>query len=273
MFGFGGKKIRSSRLKEKIRKKRIKTVGITVMVLFVLFMTPFSLSRLDYFAIKSVSVDGNQTVLTGAVVSSVTEGMSKKIWGLYPKSHVALLSVRSIEEKLHAEFPKIKEVNVSRKNMNELAVSVSEREPFALWCYSIDSTNCLYIDDNAFAYEQAPAFTSNIFMKFVTDRQEMALAKTVLPAEEFARIKYAIKYLENETLPVSLIDVKTDGDADFYLSRGGKILFKVEEIQNEISNLESVLHDDSLGLRGEDGITALYIDLRFGNKVYYKKLP
>ena len=72
-------------------------------------------------------------------------------------------------------------------------------------------------------------------------------------------------------LDPSFIVVKNDGDAELYLGsrvNSSKIIFKLNaDIEKTAQNLGLVLESEEL--KGKIG-TLKYIDLRFGNKVYFK---
>ena len=71
--------------------------------------------------------------------------------------------------------------------------------------------------------------------------------------------------------PVWLL-TKNDGDMELVLEGGSRILFsRSEDLRKALENLQALLSENVLGVPKEQLSLSLdYIDLRFGNKIFYK---
>lgn len=95
------------------------------------------------------------------------------------------------------------------------------------------------------------------------------LGSEYMEVEEFNGFQLFNKSLNNIGLkPVLLLKVDSR-DYNMWLESGTKIQFSKEQsLTTLLDNLESILNSESLTNESIKNIE--YIDLRFGNKVYYK---
>ena len=189
----------------------------------------------------------------------------------YPKN--------SIKKELRNEFKRLKNINLFIKDKRILEVSVTEREALYTWCgenLPEDGTmkeeqTCYFMDENGYVFDEAPYFSGNVYFRFFGSLSESYFTPGI-----FAKI-ISFKDFLSKIDPVSLY-LKTDEDIEIYLKSNRlppdapKIIFKKDFNLEKLSeNLEAALSTEPLLSDFKNKRSSLlYIDLRYGNKVYFK---
>lgn len=142
-----------------------------------------------------------------------------------------------------------------------------ERNPFALLC---KEEQCVYIDKDGYIFEKAPYFSGEIFLKFFDERdnnQGLALNRVLLSKDQFENINKFKDLINHEEIYISAVFLKNDGNFEFKTTEGW--LIKLDERNDQkisFENLKISLEQEIKEKRKDLD----YIDLRFGNKVFYK---
>lgn len=259
------------------RKARLIRTGIGVVVVLVLIGGAAWLSHIEGLEIQTITVSGH-SVITEA---EIRETVARTISGTYPlwfaRDNIALYPANGVRAALHDAFPRIREVVLAREDMTTLAVSVTEREPHALWCgenfIPIDEITgaCHFVDENGFIFAKAPDFTGTVFFRYfgaIPDGEP--LGTQFLPTNEFRNLTFFLETLESELKePAFALSVIDGVEYEVRLENGGMLLFKRNQ------DFGAVLQNTKAAFRSEafeenDRATLNYLDLRFGNKVYFK---
>jgi hypothetical protein len=225
-----------------------------------------SLFYVERLKIKDVIVEGVETVNRDALVSEVRGVLNEKTLWFIPKDRLFLLPKEEIKSVLTDKFIKIKTVELPDKFNQALIVLVKERKPRALLC-DLDNKNCAFLDETGFVYEEAPFFSSGIFPIFTDHRdQKPVVGGFLLGEKETERVLRFINTVE-EKHPVSRVCIKEGGVYEIYTEIGWYLILESEDdwelvYDNLTVSLSELLEKDQERLD--------YIDLRFGNKVFYK---
>ena len=243
------------------------------------------LSRLKQLNIDEMEVRGNRIVSTEEIESVPREQTAGYYLWFFPKTNIFVYPKNTIAEELKKKFKRLKDVNFSIKDNKILEISVTERETKYLWCEGglqkdVTSTSkndvslsqekqCYFVDDDGFVFDEAPYFSGAVYFKFY-GKNFSSFNFTKLLAYKQAFESAGLK-------PVSLY-IEDNGDVRVFLSAkkssdlGPEIIFKADaELQKVIDHLDTALKTEPLLSDFKNKYSSLlYIDLRFGNKVYYK---
>jgi len=203
------------------------------------------------------------------VLNPVLEAFRSNVF-IYPRS--------GIKEALLEEFRRIEEVQVSVKDLEELEVVIEERKPNSLWCgESLENSSnekCYFIDLDGLIYSEAPNFSGNVFLGVYGEIENALdpIGEHFLTVSKYKNYKFFENSLSQYDLGPIILNKVDNGDLEIYLKSGGKILYNSEQDIVRLSeNIGSILKDSGFkeDLNRSDQELE-YIDLRFGNKVYYK---
>jgi hypothetical protein len=273
------KQVRKSRL-------RLRLAGIIFLFVFALASAAF-LSRLDIFTIKTVRVSENGTPNAQAILAIVRQAMKGSYFWLLPKNNAFLYPKKNIEAQVLAAFPRVAEVNTKMDETGTLSVSLREREPAALWCgegASVDTPDvgreernatdaiCYFVDESGYIFSEAPSFSGTVFFKYYTLLSPgKPVGQYIMNVETFKKLTNLLDSFRNLGLvPTSL--VREDGDFTAFLEDGAKIIWSgSQDFKDVFDNLQLLLSaPDFVDESHKQPLELEYIDLRFGNKIFYK---
>lgn len=260
--------------RQKIRK--LKLIAIAVVSVVLIILLGWSL-RLEQFQVSNILISGNKVIPQEKIQSIVEDNLSGTYFFLSPKTNIFFYPKSRITKQIEDEFERVKEVSVNFVNLKSIEVKILERTPKSMWCGVKKESavgGCYFMDENGYIYAKAPDFGGNVFLKFfgldynsLLLGSESPIGVTIMDVEKFDKFTLFVDTLsEIGYKPISLARVD-DHDFELYFNDGMKIIFgNDQDFEILLDNLQSVL--DSGELVNRENID--YIDLRFGNKVYYK---
>lgn len=262
---------RPSPLKARRRRVRLAAIGMVLILALALAYAVHLASYMGPLSISSVSVVGvkkiEPTIVESYVDSQLDDGsfhyMSRRNIFFYPK--------QVLEEGIVASFPRVRSAQLSRAALfsTELRVTVEEREPYALWCAS--EADCYAVDDSGFVFTTAATTTHGEFATsyvFSGDIEGEVIGKRFVPGQ-FPSLVAVLRVLQQETnLIPSRVRVMQGQDFTVFVEQGFSVKASFgQEPETLARNLDLVLSSEAMRERIAD---IEYIDLRFGNRVYYK---
>jgi hypothetical protein len=227
-------------------------------------------SHAERFAIKDVSIQGAEKLPAQALTASVQNAISDNFWKIFAKKNIFLYPESDIEDTLSAEFPRIKDVELSRPALlaQAVVVTVEEREPYAKWCAA---EKCYFLDASGFIFAEADSqqpTTSYVFRDGLLPGRA-PIGQTFL----LGRLSGIVHFLELlKQAGYEPQGITVENEKDFSVPLAGtftlRTLFDAEG--------EKIIHDLKLALEADtvrDRVSELeYVDMRFGNRVYYRFL-
>ncbi len=277
---------RLSELKKHRRRAFQNKVLIFVFGFLVVSAFLIYISRLPTLNIDNIIVVGNKVVETEMIKEVAEKELAGKYFFVFPKTNIFLYSKNNIEKELHNKFNRLKNITFAIKNRKILEVSVTERVALYTWCGVVpptkidtvpenntDISNCYFLDNEGYIFEEAPYFSGQVYFKFYGKGE---FGSNFLP-DIFQKLTLLKKTLEDIGLKAVAIYKEENGDVRMFFSNkntsvGPEIIFKADsDFQKVAENLEAALTTEPLQSNLKNKYSSLlYIDLRFGNKVYYK---
>jgi len=268
------KSLQSPKLARRKRRSFLFNLFLFVLIFSLLISGTVYLLKQPEVIIQNVVLTGNVTVPTEELESFIRDELNGNYFFIFPRSSIFLYPRRSIEGDVLLQFKKIEKVDVSFDSFNSILVSVEERKPSALWCGEnrLEGAvpECFFLDDKGLLYTHSPSFTGDIYFRFYGPLGEgSSVGQQFLPTSTFQGILFFLQSLRELGINPVELAVGNDDDYELYLENGTQILFAQNgELSLILDNLQTTLLSDELKERSTIGID--YIDLRFGNKVYYK---
>lgn len=283
------------------RRQRLRALMALVFVVaigaIVLGVSKFSYS--PRFMINNVAVVGTKEVPAKLVRAYVETKLYDGTHPILSRDNIFLYPSASIEKSISEYFPRIRAADISRAGLlaQAITVTVTERQPIALWCSgtvlpSSDMNDCYFMDDSGFVFAPLEARSSraaaatlgmpltgfasatsspvNSYLIFGggLSASSSPIGQTFLPAH-FSGVLELDKLLQKEGF--APVGTYAENDQDFSVKfKDGftlRALFVGEDANTLVRNLQLALASDSL--RGKEKRLE-YIDLRFGNRLYFK---
>ncbi len=281
--------LNSPRLLEiKKKKKRVirNRIIFILVLLLVLFIALCFISRIPKLNIESVVVEGNKIIDTKDIEKNVNESIAGYYLYFLPKTNFILLPKDKIKRELEYTYKRLKDIEVKIKANRILEITVGERTGIYTWCgvglpeegMKPEENKCYFMDDNGYIFDEAPYFSNDVYLKFfgAIDAPEPAGSKYL--NENFVDVVGFIENISSEDINPSSIFMKDNGEIEIYLS-GGKlppnapkiILNNDADLIKMAENFQASASTDPLQTELKEKYDLLeYIDLRFGNRVYYR---
>ncbi len=281
--------LNSPRLLE-LKKKRKRSVHMKIFLFTFLVLVLSSafiyITRSSKLNISKIEVIGNKVIDAESIQSIAEEKLSGKYLWLIPKTNLMFYPKDSIKKELEDRYKRLKDVNLNVKGGSTLEISMSEREGKYTWCreslleeVAPADGECFFMDESGYIFDTAPYFSGEIYFRFLGPLLPGAVppGSTFIP-EIFPNIVEFIANLKSLGINASSLYVKDEEEMEIYLSstkstlESPKIIFKKNaDFENLAENLQAALSTEPLSSKFKNSYSSLeYIDLRFGNRVYYK---
>lgn len=259
--------LNSPRLLELKKKKQRIFLNKILLILasfFVIIVGLSFLSRIAKLNISGVEITGNK-VVDGEMIKEVADtDLAGYYFWFFPKTNIFFYPKNKIKDNLTDKFKRLKSISFKVTEARMLEISLTEREAKYLWCEREEK--CYFMDESGFIFDEAPYFSGEVYFKFYG------------PIDgNFGKLILFKKTLENMRLKPVALSRLDDGDTKMFLSgrtlpTGPEIIFKADsDLEIVAENLETALTTEPLQSNFKNKYSLLlYIDLRYGNKVYYK---
>lgn len=249
------------------RRRRIWRVLLILLLLASAIASFVAVFYISKFRIKNINVDGIN-ILSEAEIQNITNNiLSQKIAKIFPGDNIFLVNKNDIKEDALSKFLRIKNINVSRKFPDTLSIVIEERKTWAVFC-ALNSSGCFLVASDGLLFDNALDFQGGLLLKIQNERiQKLGLGDFIMGNKELVRLttfKNSLEeYMDDRIVKIIL---KDGGIYELYFDGWYTIIDKDNDPEIAMANfilaLNSEIKDDYEDLE--------YIDLRFGNKVFYR---
>ncbi len=262
---------------KKKRKARFVRWGIVSALLIVIFGTSIYIVHRPEIRIDTVVFSGGVLVKHADVEAETLVFLGRSYLGIIPKNNILFYPHDSLEAYLKDVFRRIDQISITRSNMHSLSVAITERKPVALWCDTLPevgpSLHCYFMDNLGVLFAEAPQFSGDAYTKYfgLINSDTPLGSQFTISSTTFRLINDFVHEVDILSLSPEYIVAKDDGEFSIYLSNGGYILFDLKsDIGKTRDNLEALLRAPAFATSTRERLPIDYIDLRFGNKLFYK---
>lgn len=272
-------------LRKRRRQRLIKYWIIILSILLFVGVISY-LSHLPKIRINDVLLKGGLLVTEKDVKEESLSFMDGSYFWLFPKDNAFLYPQNKLEKHLADKFKRIETIKVSLDGLNKIVVEITERKPVAIWCkakvVAVSTTTveselkekekCYFIDLFSTIFAEAPNFSGDAYFKYygLVNSENPIGQKFIASSTEFTEINTFIELVKKLSIRPLYLKAKGEDEYSLVLYGGGEIFFDVKKsISLAYSNLESLLKTPELSLVG-GYLPINYIDLRYGNKLFYK---
>lgn len=257
-----------SRLRARRKRMRKRLAAVCAGGLLVLLAIVVGLSHLPFLQVHAVEVSGTKTLATSTVAGYIEGQISGSYLFVIPKRNIFLYPKHAIADGLLKRFPELRAADVHAGNFHTIAADVVEREPKALWC---QGAQCYLMDQDGAAYAYAPAGAQSGFVQYLGHTEGASLPHQYLTPETFESLFALVDAVSQKVpdSPVETVEVDAQKDAEATLSNGFVLKFALGDAGGDV--FERFALALTSGPFAEHGLGDFqYLDLRFGDKLYYK---
>ncbi len=259
-----------------IRKKRRRDRALIALIALVFVSgIAYGVSYVSYlprYTVQSVRIVGAQAIPQNVIKDYVESIIYDGSIHFFSRANIFLFPRNVIERDLVADFPRIAEAQVAGAGLfdNSITVTVRERQPYALWCGSAGA--CYQMDATGFIFAASTNSASSTMQSSYVFYG--AIGTTTNPigytfaGGHLQGISAFLQQLQRAGYSPEGATVENDQDFSVPLADGFSIDASFGEDAGQlVKNLQLVLSSDAL--KGKEAELE-YVDLRFGDRVYYK---
>ena len=254
----------------RLKKKRfIKKLTFLFLIPLFIFVSLIALFYVPYFRIKKISIEGNSSIDQEKITAEISNYFKDKQFKIFPRDNFFIMPKKEIINSLLEKFPRLKTISLSKNFPDAISVKVEERNNEALFCFKNKDEGCAFIDQDGFVFDKAPYFSAGVYLTFLeeaTPTVPSGLNFQVISEEQFKKIIDFKNLLTEENIKILQIIIKKEGIYELQTNESWSILLNEKnDSQLTYQNLKTTLDQIKDKRKNLD-----YIDLRFGNKVFYK---
>lgn len=260
------------------RRKRRLLVFISIVAIIGAIVYGISfVSYMPRFSVEGIAITGAQRLSAEYVRSYVEARIYDGRGGYLSPHNIFMYPRQQIEASMIADFPRVKDVRITRASLfaQQIDVAIAERVPFARWCSSgvdASSTDCYVMDENGFIFSNDQAdlaviATSTFAFSGGIKSGVGPVGQTFAPGHVSGLVTLFKNLTHDGVTPIGAL-VQNDQDFLVPLAEGFtiKASFGLDAVTLG-NDLSLVLGSEAL----QGKMSKLdYIDLRFGNRVYYR---
>lgn len=250
-------------------------IGLAVISLVALIVTGIWYgTRIESLNIKNIEISGGETINHEEVKKKAEQVLEGQYLGLVPRRFAWWFPSEEMAAKV-SEFERVYNVVINRTSGTDLRITFDEYTPQALWCKSLEQSDCVFLDKNGYAFGHSPSLTGGTFLRFIKTGSEPTLGTAITNAEALANVKVLVDKLEEHGWYISHVEIDQVNDVFLKVVGGGELKIKVSDNpEHTIDNLLVILASEEFSHLRPGNFQ--YVDLRFENKIYVneeKNLP
>lgn len=261
--------------------------SLAVAVLLFLFLVALGgVSQNSTWKITEVKIAGTQVADEDDLLALVKDKLEGNYFFVYARANSLIFPRREIEAELLKSFPRLKSVTARASDAHAVTIEVAERKTLLLWCgeeFNIEApalAACWLMDEGGFIFDRAPIFSEGVYREIYSAllyTDEGAPLRARVPPLRYAFARGVEQGIGREFGDASRIFIKPESEYGIVIRSstlypilsGTEIRFKDGQsterlIHNLLAALPVQFPADSISQK-----KLQYIDLRFGNKVFF----
>jgi hypothetical protein len=254
-------------LQKKKRMQKIRIWAFCILIL-ILFFSFFYFMQQPKVLVNEIMVENNVFISSESISEQVRGIIEGKYFYIIPKNNAFFLPRNTIKTVLKNKNPALESSEINLKGLNQINITIQEYEPEILVANA--SNKKYFVNKEGIIFMEEPLIYSYGDLVILnTDLENIELRSQALNSEFLGNLKNFINSLKN--IDVIVLSVKNVEENIFNLKTQKGFSLRItsaDDLNVSFENLKTVLLNKVID---ETDLTATdYIDLRFGNKVFYK---
>ena len=265
------KHIKNKIHKIKPKKPVLKTPIFWIFILFLIavFTALYFVLFYSGFQVENIIISGNEKIQSKDIEKIVFDNINKKI-----TKSIFLTNPPELQQLILKSFPLIETVIAERRLPQAVTIKIRERKPFAVFCPSTASGQAsdqrFLIDKNGVIFGELQNLPQDmLIIKQALNNKEVFTGENVIEKNIMDMIsKVETSLRDNFQVDIAEALVSDPARLDIKTSENWQIYFNLNSNTDlQIIKLNSLLRDE---ISATSRASLQYIDLRFGDRAYYK---
>lgn len=263
-------------------QRRLFFLPLILLIVFIVGL--YFLNVSDFLKIKNIEVRGNQKVSSKEIKAVVLNQLTKKRFLIFPQSNILFFNKKVVRNELDKNYL-FADLRIKKRYFNTIEIEIEEKTNLVVW---ISNSKQYYLDLLGTAVKEIePADRLVYQQQGETEIVRAGIITSDYPViydQSNQLVKIGQKIVEKKIIDfvVSLNDKflkQFDFATDYYLmpnqaaseitlitKEGWRVYFNLNELAENQAKLLSVILAEKI----QDRKNLEYIDLRFGERVFYK---
>ena len=176
-------------------------------------------------------------------------------------------------------------MRVSRKDFSTLEVSVVERIPDAVVCEGFreegETDDCFFVDKNGYVYAESPDFSDGVYSRYYmnSDSSKLVVGENFIDPAKFKELQDFTKGVRANSIATLGILIGESGSYELYVKNRDQstaVIYFDDRTPFDKTMSNFIAFWDNAMTKKIGTTTASnfnYINLRFGNNIFYSFLP
>ncbi|MDP4020455.1 MAG: hypothetical protein Q8P58_00200 [Candidatus Adlerbacteria bacterium] len=261
-----------SKLRARKRRRRFAAAALVAFLFFAAMGLVVGLTRLPHLRVATVEVAGVEGTEATAVKQEVLTHLEGYYFSVFPRDNVILYPRAALTADVLKKFPTFATVEVKATTLRSLKIAITKRSSEAVWCGETRAAPapCLHLDERGVAYEIAAEFEGAVYTTYYGALGGATLPRQYLNEEAFRALAALASALEGQqSKRVASVEVDAARDVRLRFINGFEVIFVLSDSGGDVyERFTLALTAEPFEGRPTDDFE--YLDLRFGDRLYYK---
>lgn len=224
-------------------------------------------------AIKQVSIAPTIFVPHDDVVALAESTLQGSYFGLFSKRNLLFVPTGALRHTIEKLHPAIEQVFVHRTSAHDIRIDVKEYEPIAKWCgpdARARVSPCFVMNRKGQLFAQETpinTFAVPVFFGAITSEEKISAYYTSI--DSFEMVMEFVQGLAQFNIMLDTIETEDFETFVVHTVKGPYLMIDANtDASDVLDNLRIVIDQEEINKAQLKNL--IYIDLRFGNKVFYK---
>lgn len=244
--------IQSKKFDNVRKKKKVYLASLIVLNLCLLVFCMHRFFGLDYFDIKSITINGANDVIVSAIQNKSAQILNGSFFGLISKNNIFAYPKSKLISAIGEVSPDIQGINIYSQNRNSLVIDIVQKKPAAVVCTSLpDSDNgedfddCYFADWSGLLFARAGTTTDKIHFYYIpslndaTSSRENIIGLYATSTNDFIALDKFYKNVEDNGFEPKYILINDNGEFEMYADDTIIYFNKDKSLDEQLDNLIS----------------------------------
>lgn len=236
-------------------------VRIILVILLILLVQ--SIFQIKYFQHETVKLSGQNDLNVEEVQNFVNQELAFDRWLFFRNNNYFLIPINELQDKLKTKY-NLEEAKIEKKWPDILEIAVKEKSSHFIW----QKDDTLYLLDAQGLLNRQISVLDDKYLVLEDKRDYRPAGEEIFTLEEIDIInKIYVSWMDLIASKAKLtkITIYNNWGLELHTETGFYVkIDKDQSIFEQLNNLKTVLEENIAGVDID------YIDIRFGDKVYFK---
>lgn len=273
MFMMVGKRSVHSRAYTRKHKHKAKFYAAFALLGIVLLLgLTWWVTHKSPLVFKSITVQGAETTSAEDVTAIAEDELNRRML-IWSRNNFMLAPRDEIENRIEESFDWVKSAQVDVKKFSHVVIEITEYTPAYVLCQSTEDAKCFLADETGYIFAQDIYQRGTGYVVFRTGGDApVELGTRIAPKAQFETVVTFIKGLADNDLRASEVMLFETGQTEVMVEGVRLIIDRNEDPAEMLGNFLLLLARETEVYESRQVFLEQteYIDVRYGNKVFYK---